>query len=95
MVLPAPLGPSNPVTSPLRASNEIPCTAFMSPKDLCTINIIDKILKSGVSILKIEGRGRSPEYVSEVVKVYREAINDFSLNKVNGCISRLEKVYNQ
>jgi len=67
----------------------------MSPKDLCTINIIDKILKSGVSILKIEGRGRSPEYVSEVVKVYREAINDFSLNKVNGWISRLEKVYNR
>ncbi|MBS3170810.1 U32 family peptidase [Candidatus Woesearchaeota archaeon] len=67
----------------------------MSPKDLCTINILDKILKSGVSILKIEGRGRSPEYVSEVVKVYREAINDFSLNKVNGWISRLEKVYNR
>ncbi|MBS3162770.1 U32 family peptidase, partial [Candidatus Woesearchaeota archaeon] len=67
----------------------------MSPKDLCTINIIDKILKSGVSILKIEGRGRSPEYVSEVVKVYREAIDSFSLSKVDGWVERLEKVYNR
>jgi putative protease len=67
----------------------------MSPKDLCTINILDKILKSGVSVLKIEGRGRSPEYVYEVTNVYREAVDDFSENKIDNWISRLEKVYNR
>src|SRR3990167_1719988 len=46
----------------------------MSPKDLCTISFIDKILESGVKILKIEGRARAPEYVSKVVRVYREAV---------------------
>ena len=47
----------------------------MSPKDLCTIRIIDKIIATGVSVLKIEGRGRSPDYVYTVTKVYREAID--------------------
>lgn len=50
---------------------------IMSPKDLCTIGFIDKILDSGVSILKLEGRGRSPDYVYTVVKVYREAIDSY------------------
>lgn len=49
----------------------------MSPKDLCTIEFLDKILDSGVSILKIEGRGRSPEYVYTVTKSYREAIESY------------------
>jgi len=46
----------------------------MSPKDLCTIRIIDKILAAGVSILKIEGRGRSADYVSAVTGAYRKAV---------------------
>jgi putative protease len=45
----------------------------MSPKDLCCIKILDKIIEAGVSILKIEGRGRSPDYVYETTKAYREA----------------------
>lgn len=49
----------------------------MSPKDLCTIEFLDKILDSGVSVLKIEGRGRSPEYVYTVTKTYREAIESY------------------
>ncbi|MCL2207488.1 MAG: U32 family peptidase [Fibromonadales bacterium] len=47
---------------------------IMSPKDLCTIEFIDKILEAGVSILKIEGRARSPEYVKTTVECYRQAV---------------------
>lgn len=47
----------------------------MSPKDLCTLPFLDQILDAGVSVLKIEGRGRSADYVSTVVSVYREAID--------------------
>ena len=42
---------------------------IMSPKDLCTIHFINKILDAGVRVLKIEGRARSPEYVKVVMRV--------------------------
>ena len=47
----------------------------MSPKDLCTLPFLDKVLAAGVDSLKIEGRGRSPEYVSEVTACYRRFID--------------------
>lgn len=47
----------------------------MSPRDLCTLEFFDRILASGVSILKIEGRGRSADYVAHVVRVYRSALD--------------------
>ena len=47
----------------------------MSPKDLCMIKFLEELLASGVSILKIEGRGRSADYVAKVVSVYREALD--------------------
>lgn len=47
---------------------------IMSPKDLCTIGMLDRIIDAGVAVLKIEGRGRSPEYVETVVKNYKKAI---------------------
>ena len=47
---------------------------IMSPKDLCTIEFIDKITEAGVGILKIEGRARSPEYVKTTVECYRQAV---------------------
>ena len=47
----------------------------MSPKDLCTLPFLDQILAAGVDSLKIEGRGRSPEYVSEVTACYRRVID--------------------
>lgn len=46
----------------------------MSPKDLCTLPFLDQILDAGVTVLKIEGRGRAADYVSTVVRVYREAV---------------------
>lgn len=46
----------------------------MSPSDLCTIGMLDQLVQAGASVLKIEGRGRSPEYVYHVVSAYREAL---------------------
>ena len=46
---------------------------IMSPKDLCTIEFIDKIIESGVRVFKIEGRARSAEYVLKVTSTYRKA----------------------
>lgn len=46
----------------------------MSSSDLCTIGMLDKLVDSGVSVLKFEGRGRSPEYVDTVIKTYVEAL---------------------
>lgn len=46
---------------------------IMSPKDLCTIEFMDKIIDAGVKVFKIEGRARSSEYVKTVTKAYREA----------------------
>ncbi len=50
---------------------------IMSAKDLCTIDFIDKILVAGVSVLKLEGRGRSVDYVHTVTKCYNDAINSY------------------
>lgn len=72
----------------------------MSPKDLCTIGCIDKILQAGVTILKIEGRGRSPEYVYTAVKAYREAVDSYlqgtySSDKIQQWTKALETVFNR
>lgn len=72
----------------------------MSPKDLCTIANLDKLLKAGVSILKIEGRGRSPEYVYTVTKAYKEAVNSiqdgsFTKEKIEQWLKELSSVYNR
>ncbi|ROI08196.1 U32 family peptidase [Chryseobacterium sp. H3056] len=73
---------------------------MMSPKDLCTINFLDQVVDSGVKVLKIEGRGRAPEYVATVTKCYREAIDavadgSFNPEKVADWMARLETVYNR
>ena len=52
-------------------------TYIMNSKDLCMIEHIDDIIKSGVSSLKIEGRMKSVFYVAMVVKMYREAIDEY------------------
>lgn len=48
---------------------------IMSPKDLCTVTFIDKIIEAGVEVLKIEGRARAPEYVKTTVQTYRSAVD--------------------
>jgi putative protease len=79
---------------------EIDNEYIMSPKDLKTIDFIDKILDAGVRVLKIEGRGRSPEYVKTVTKCYREAVNavidgTFTHDKLSTLNSELKTVYNR
>lgn len=73
---------------------------MMSPKDLCTIGFLNQIVDAGVKVLKIEGRGRAPEYVAAVTKCYREAIDSiadgtFSQEKVDEWMKLLETVYNR
>ena len=73
---------------------------IMSPKDLCTIDFLDEIIDAGVKVLKIEGRGRAPEYVAKVIKCYRDAIDSiengtYSKEKVIDWMLELEKVYNR
>ncbi|MFH1332711.1 MAG: peptidase U32 family protein [archaeon] len=72
----------------------------MSPSDLCTIRILDRLVDSGVDIMKIEGRGRKPDYVYTVVKVYKEAVeavedNSYTKEKVESWEKELAKVYNR
>jgi len=73
---------------------------IMSPKDLCTIGFLDKILDAGVTVLKIEGRGRSPEYVKTVTQCYHEAIeainnHSYTKEKIEEWTVRLRSVYNR
>lgn len=72
----------------------------MSPKDLCALPFLDKLVDAGISVFKIEGRGRAPEYVDTVVKVYREAVDaidegTFEQEKIEVWMERLKKVYNR
>lgn len=73
---------------------------IMSPKDLKTIDFLDKVLDSGVRVLKIEGRGRSAEYVKTVTKVYKEAVKayfdgNFTQENKDKWNSELKSVYNR
>ena len=73
---------------------------IMSPKDLCTLPFLDKVLDAGVKVLKIEGRGRSPEYTKVTVGVYSEAVKaiqngEFTEEKVAAWTERLRSVYNR
>ncbi len=73
---------------------------IMSPKDLCTIGFLDKIVKAGVRVLKIEGRGRSADYVRTVTECYREAVEaiadgSYSQEKIEGWMQRLATVFNR
>jgi putative protease len=79
---------------------EIDNEYIMSPQDLCTIDFLDELVEAGVSVLKIEGRGRAPEYVAKTVKTYREAIDaiydrTYSQEKVAVWMTELAKVYNR
>jgi putative protease len=72
----------------------------MSPKDLCTIGVLDRILESGISVLKLEGRGRSADYVDAVTSCYREAVEacrdgSFGPEKIDGWLERLLDVFNR
>lgn len=50
---------------------------YLSLKDLCTVNFVDKLIEAGVASLKIEGRMKSPEYVGYMTKIYRNLIDSY------------------
>lgn len=79
---------------------EIDNKYIMSPKDLKTIRFIDRMMKAGVRVFKIEGRARGPEYVYNVVKCYKEAIKavldgQFTEEKKDQWDERLASVFNR
>jgi putative protease len=72
----------------------------MSPKDLATFFFFDKIMDSGATVFKIEGRARGPEYVKTTVEVYNDVINSvidgtYSEEKIKKWEEELKKVYNR
>ena len=79
---------------------EIDNKYIMSPKDLKTIRFIDKMMKAGVRVFKIEGRARGPEYVYTVVTCYKEAIKavldgTFTEERKDEWDKRLATVFNR
>ncbi|MGA2405153.1 MAG: peptidase U32 family protein [Bacteroidales bacterium] len=79
---------------------EIDNEYIMSPKDLCTIGFLDKIIDAGVRVLKIEGRARSAEYVREVSSCYDEAVRaiengTYNKEKTDTWRARLSTVFNR
>ncbi|MGL4346668.1 MAG: peptidase U32 family protein [Chitinophagaceae bacterium] len=79
---------------------EIDNEYIMSAKDLCTIGFLDKIIHAGVKVLKIEGRGRSVDYVYTVTQCYKEALSaieegTYTTEKIKAWDKRLATVYNR
>ncbi len=73
---------------------------IMSPKDICTIRVLDQLVAAGVSVFKLEGRGRSAAYVSNVTSVYKEALaacreGSFSRERALAWEERLLRVFNR
>ncbi len=82
------------------AELEVDNQYIMSPKDLKTIHFLNKVLDSGVTVLKLEGRARGPEYVKTVVQCYSEAVdayltNNFTEERILDWDERLAKVFNR
>lgn len=79
---------------------EIHNNFILSPKDLCTLPFLEKILDLNICVLKIEGRGKSPDYVKIVTSVYREAIDLYFEKKLTSkkkeeLLEKLKTVYNR
>ncbi|HCW32923.1 TPA: collagenase-like protease [Candidatus Peregrinibacteria bacterium] len=72
----------------------------LSPADLCTIGFLDQLVDSGISVLKIEGRGRSADYVDCVVRTYREALGaikdgQYTVKNIQKWENQLKKVFHR
>jgi len=79
---------------------EIENKYIMSPKDLKTIHFLDRLVDAGVTVFKIEGRARGPEYVDVAVRCYSEALQaicdgTFDADKVRDYDERLRKIFNR
>ncbi|MDR0815738.1 MAG: U32 family peptidase, partial [Bacteroidales bacterium] len=79
---------------------EIDSPHIMSPKDLCTIAFLDKMIEAGVRVFKVEGRARGPEYVKTVGECYSEALQAYCAGGYNETqkaqwMNRLQTVFNR
>lgn len=79
---------------------EIDNKYIMSPKDLKTIHFLNKMIDAGVTVFKIEGRARGPEYVKVVVEAYSAAINaiidgSYTPEAIAGWDEELDKIFNR
>ena len=75
-------------------------TNFFSPKDMCMIEYIPELIKSGVDSFKIEGRARSPDYGAMVTGIYRQAIDNYLDDSLNYNVKKewmdeLKSVFNR
>ncbi len=73
---------------------------ILSPKDLCCLPFLDKLVEAGISVFKIEGRGRNPQYVDRVVRTYKEAVDaigegNFTEEKIKLWMNGLKEVFNR
>lgn len=73
---------------------------FLSPKDLSTISIMDRMVAAGIRIFKIEGRARGPEYVRTTVECYRAALEavlagEFTAERAAAWTEQLARVFNR
>ena len=73
---------------------------ILSPKDLCSIGFVDQLIEAGVEVFKLEGRGRSADYVDRVVQVYREAVEavekgEYTLEAIEGWEAQLKSVFHR
>lgn len=75
---------------------------IMSPKDLCTIHFLDRMTDAGVSVFKIEGRARGPEYVREAVQAYSQALTAvcegpaaYTAERIDAWRERLRRIFNR
>jgi len=75
---------------------------IMSPKDLCTLPFLEKLIEANITSFKIEGRNRSPEYVKTTTEVYKEFIDTYKKldktklkNKKKQLVNKLKTVYNR
>lgn len=73
---------------------------IMSPKDLSTIDFLDQVIDSGVTVLKIEGRARPPEYVRTTTEVYKQAVEaiekgTYTKEHIDEWKQRLSRVFNR
>jgi putative protease len=72
----------------------------MSPKDLCTVQYLDRIAAAGISVLKLEGRARTADYVAVTTRVYREALDalaagTYDPTRCDEWLKTLERVFNR
>ncbi|MBX7182766.1 MAG: U32 family peptidase [Bacteroidia bacterium] len=79
---------------------EIDNEYIMSPKDLCAIDFVDQLIQAGVAVFKIEGRGKSADYVYTTTECYKEAIDSvmegsYTKEKVEVWKEKLASVYNR